>query len=200
MAMNFKMNAKVWVLLAAGVVGIFLVGLLYNCSTKNEPVWASGDAAVVWQKADLPLTVCPIEPFDYSQELASAVSVFNGEVGFKLFEYKDDLTVDCEIVALTGSIENGTEAKNNDFSSSFVKRGDQQVVQVVLNVPGESAQVTLALRHELGRAAGLAEDGAPTSIMSKDVIKGSGLLEDGTAKQPVLTPRDSDALRSRYNK
>lgn len=197
--MQKKVAIRAGVMLAAALVGIFLIGQLHKCATKDEPTWATGKAAVVWDKKDLPLAVCPLDPFDpiYIKSLKDAVSMFNGQAGVDVFKFVNGNEVDCDVVVSQGEINVGDKLTEDDIADAWLKPSPQ-VVFIVLRKPEDVAKVGYVFEHELGHAAGLAHDPAGRSIMYVKSPEGMGLMDDPSTPRPMVSDRDRDALKARY--
>ena len=191
MSWNDPLPGKLSLILSIllGVSGIVLIGMLHKAAMQDEPLWAEGEKAVVWEKDQIPLRVCSIGDLGpYQKSLEVAVKTFDAYARFNVVRMAED---DCDITIEEGAIEVGSDY-DSAFATSWL-RPEPQLCVIKIHQPGNTGQVAIALMHEFGHCLGLTHDGFTASLMHINVTE----FVDAP-RPPILTERDWRGLQERY--
>ena len=191
-------------------IAVPLTGALFGCiwqlnvkAEKTEPVWATGQSAVVWHAEDFPVEVA-IDPTDPTKDqlrplVAAALGTWNGAAGCTLFVLADAFEDPYNLLMAQVTVERGMIGTLHPTKGTVLAGGtwwglrdDTPVFSVRIYEPGNPTHEYLILTHEFGRVLGLETDADRRSIMVNGVQRYQEL--------PLPSPsrKDSKALNERY--
>lgn len=187
--LNWPMWARLSSMLAMAAMMFGIIWYLNHEAEKVEAVWATGEAEVIWDRAQLPIRVA-YHPDIERDVMQAAIKTWN-RVGCQLFVLvaPED---EWDVLVERGSYGEKSPVSGNDLAGSTWKKHDRYFVKI--HEPGNPTHEFLIVAHELSHVLGLAHDADPRFITTP----GAQSHDDLSKFLPHPSRKDSDALKARY--